>query len=242
MAFVLGSLEAYCWPYSAYPGGSVSFKIHSITPNVTITIYRIAYEDQVVQTYHLNNATRKSLPSSAYLTGCAWASDYAFTVPNTWSSGLYQAVISRDGYPEDDKSVWFVLKNLCPTAKIPTSKPCILVVAALTTYHAYNYSGGDSLYGLCDDTGLYHGEGTPTTNGGQYVGRASKVSLDRPFHHNLEDNGEPYVYESSFLQWADKNGVLTNFGIDWCTNVDLESDLTLSLSHYQLVITVGHDE
>jgi len=80
------------------------------------------------------------------------------------------------------------------------------------TYQAYNDWGGKSLYP--SDSSL----------------RARRVSFHRP-------GGMDYTREIAFLLWAKRNA----FPLEFCAGIDLHIDPFL-LSHYQLMISVGHDE
>jgi hypothetical protein len=94
----------------------------------------------------------------------------------------------------------------------PGSKSSTMLQFATTTYQAYNSWGGKSLYPW----------NSPL--------RSRKVSFDRP-------GGLDYSRETAFLLWMHKNGV----SFECCSSVDLHQDPEL-LSHYQLLLSVGHDE
>jgi hypothetical protein len=94
-----------------------------------------------------------------------------------------------------------------------TSK--ILFQLAGNTYQAYNGWGGKSLYG-------YNSDNKPAT----------RISFNRPDRYD-----DFYNWELPFIQWMETKG----FSAEYCTNVDLHADPNL-LSHYQLLLSVGHDE
>jgi hypothetical protein len=183
-----------------------------------------------------------------------WPS-YDFQIPNDWPSGAYIAMLietdeqgeqisSLDETTADgrDSKTLFVVKNSAPgqTARI-------LYKLSLTTYHAYNYSGGGNLY-----SGKYFTD--PVTKK-----RVNKVSLHRPgggtggeiltiqgddrLHSSVDayDEGSPRQtfahWDIPFISWLGKNG----YKVDYCTDLDLHEDANL-LTPYNLLLSVGHDE
>jgi hypothetical protein len=95
---------------------------------------------------------------------------------------------------------------------VPGSISPILMQFATTTYQAYNAWGGKSLY--------------PSDS----PSRSRRVSFERP-------GGIDYTREIAFLLWSRRNAI----PIECCSNIDLHDDARL-LKHYQLLLSVGHDE
>lgn len=94
----------------------------------------------------------------------------------------------------------------------PGSASPVLFQFSTTTYQAYNSWGGKSLYRS------------------DSADRSRKVSFDRP-------GGIDYTRETGFLIWLRENGI----PVECCTSLDIHEDALL-LSHYQLLLSVGHDE
>lgn len=97
----------------------------------------------------------------------------------------------------------------------PGSHTRILLQLATNTYNAYTNWGGHSLYAYHDRDGL----------------QGHRVSFDRPLGSQFEN------WEGPFVRWAESNG----FVFDYAANSDLEFHPEI-LQHYQLVLSVGHDE
>lgn len=180
---------------------------------------------------------------------------YDFQIPNDWPTGAYIAnlvetnnrgeqinsskEINADGR---DAKVLFVVKS-----NSPGQNAHILYKLSLTTYHAYNYSGGGNLYA---------GESSrdPVTKK-----RVNKVSIHRSgggtggaipdfdTGNNLPSSFDPYDQRSPrqtfahwdvpFITWLEKNA----YRVDYCTDLDLHEEHDL-LTPYNLLLSVGHDE
>ncbi len=97
----------------------------------------------------------------------------------------------------------------------PGTESSILLQLATNTYNAYTNWGGHSLYSYHDRDGL----------------QGHRVSFERPLHSQFNN------WERPFVVWAEQNGYV----LDYAVNTDLEFHPEL-LSHYRLVLSVGHDE
>jgi hypothetical protein len=129
----------------------------------------------------------------------------------------------------------------------PGQNSRILYKLSLTTYHAYNHSGGGNLY-----AGKWFTD--PATKK-----RVNKVSTHRPgggtggaiprfdTGGNLPSSFDPYDegsprqtfahWDVPFITWLEKNG----YRVDYCTDLDLHEEHDL-LTPYHLLLSVGHDE
>jgi hypothetical protein len=123
----------------------------------------------------------------------------------------------------------------------PGSQARILLAAADTTYEAYNYWGGRSLYGHgcsgLDSSGnpgaIAHIWSAPY---GLLQPRALEVSFLRPFASAVGVL-RMQTFEIPMIQWLERNG----FRVDVCAASDLHKFPEL-LSNYRLLVSVGHDE
>lgn len=180
---------------------------------------------------------------------------YDFLIPGDWPTGAYVAALSEtdeQGKPlmsanevaadSRDARLLFVVKSSAPGRNAR-----ILYKLSLTTYHAYNYSGGGNLY-----AGKWFTD--PFTKK-----RVNKVSLRRPgggtgglipdfgTGGNLPSSFDPYDegsprqtfahWDAPFIAWLEKNG----YRVDYCTDLDLHEEQDL-LTPYNLLLSVGHDE
>ena len=177
---------------------------------------------------------------------------YDFEIPNDWPSGAYIANFvetDQQGEPINNSEeasadgrnakALFVVKS-----SSPGQNAHILYKLSLTTYHAYNYSGGGNLY-----VGEWFKD--PVTKK-----RVNKVSTHRPgggtggaipdfrASNNLSNSFDPYDKESPrqafahwdvpFIVWLEQNG----YQVDYCTDLDLHEQLDL-LTPYRLLLSVG---
>ena len=178
---------------------------------------------------------------------------YDFQIPDDWPSGAYIAnLIETDKHGEpiseevsaDSRTAkaLFVVKS-----NSPGQNAHILYKLSLTTYHAYNYSGGGNLY-----VGEWFKD--PATKK-----RVNKVSIHRPgggtggaiphFDANNNLSGSVDFYDAGsprqtfahwdvpFIAWLEKN----NYRVDYCTDLDLHEERDL-LTNYRLLLSTGHDE
>lgn len=97
----------------------------------------------------------------------------------------------------------------------PGTSSKILLQLATNTYNAYTNWGGHSLYSYHDRDGL----------------QGHRVSFERP------QSSQYGSWELPFVTWAESAG----YQIDYAANNDLEFHPEI-LSHYNLVLSVGHDE
>ena len=96
-----------------------------------------------------------------------------------------------------------------------------------TTWHAYNGYGGNNLYG-----------GTGPGGGLSGVGRAYKVSYNRPFT-TRETAPEDWLFNAEYpmVRWLESNG----YDVSYTTGVDTDRRGSELLNH-RLFLSVGHDE
>ncbi|HLN13680.1 MAG TPA: N,N-dimethylformamidase beta subunit family domain-containing protein [bacterium] len=172
---------------------------------------------------------------------------YRFRIPRDWRSGAYVAMLtegdrrktpveSPDTGSADARSMkaLFVVVSKTPGVTAP-----ILYKLPFTTYHAYNYAGGGSLY---------------QNHRVSLIPFGSKVTVRRPgggtggplppSHHDFLD-----VYDSSsprqsfahwdapFIGWLEANG----YAVDYCTDLELHEHAD-HVRPYRLLLSAGHDE
>src|SRR2546422_1268663 len=214
------TFTGYASADSVIQGGTVNFFASKDPPaGAALNVYRVGLTDQLV--YSTNIA---SIPYQApgpqpgdsdlpiRIVSYNWASVYVLAVPTAWVSGLYRAEFSAG----EVLKIYFVVRSANPGA---TSS--VLLQFSTTTLHAYNPEGGRSLY-----------EKVATSD---YNLRARRVTLDRPI--SFPAFAEVYKHEVAFLRWAEYKQI----PIECCTGLDLHADSTL-VSHYQLFLSLGHDE
>jgi len=184
-------------------------------------------------------------PPRAFSQGCQWPAAATITAAADWRSGYYEVVLTIDvGGKIRRDHAFFVLR---PPAHSPNT---ILLELSTNTWHAYNDFGGHNLYTGSTTASLQR----PMARGYLYKppGPGRRVTTTHPpdpdmnthvgylrFHHLSGYAGSAGWpdWEWPFLQWAERKC----YGIDVCTNADLEDHPSL-LGGYRLLLSVGHDE
>lgn len=213
-------IEGYANLTSVAQGGTINFMVRTSEPTYNIYFYRNTtwYVSPKLTVTNLVGQNY-SYPADAYAVGCGWPVAYTLNVPTNWPSGVYMAKLVPNSAPSKYWLVPFVVREDQPGS---TSK--ILFQCSVNTWQAYNNWGGKCLY----QSGSTGGIASPI------------VSFDRPYANtasSVRGSGEYYIWESYLDRFLESQEVT----LEYCTNVDLHADPTL-LSHYNLFLSVGHDE
>ena len=250
------------WGYtdrlSYEPGDTVRFHVSTTAPTFGLQIIRDGWQPEVVFTRRGLPGTLHPTPADCSVRGCGWPVAYEFTVPPEWHSGGYvvKTVTETGGHDEIEHHGLFVVR---PTPD-RTASP-ILLVAATSTWLAYNDWGGSNAY-----------EGITGPDRDQY---SPILSTQRPFSRGFVwlPEGAPRVplpqapepgaatryphmewayangfskkyasagwasYERHFVRWAEAN----DYRFDLATQHDLQFRPEI-LDRYRCVAIVGHDE
>ncbi|MGZ8765194.1 MAG: N,N-dimethylformamidase beta subunit family domain-containing protein, partial [Acidimicrobiia bacterium] len=214
------SLQGFATQFSVDQGQTVGFKVDTTASAFTIDVYRVGW-------YQGNGARRvATLPTplaqdqpdclsdpATGLVDCGnWSQSSAWAVPATAVSGMYFARLRR---PDTGGAshVFFVVRDDDGGSKV-------VFQTNDTTWHAYNGFGGNSLY-----------SGAP-------VGRAYKVSYNRPF-----DTGAswPHTFfwqdQYPMIRFMERNG----YDMSYISGVDADAQGSELLEH-DVFVSAGHDE
>jgi len=190
---------------------------------------------------------------------------YEFPIPEEWPSGAYIAMfVERDAngnerLPDEsgpdgrDAKALFVVRSAKPGAS-----SSILYKVSLLTYHAYNFEGKRAAYCTGPDLtmtlrrpgGGTGGEvtftppnspGSPRYPNGAPCPHNGNLDFYDPYDPIPPQHGSPRQtfthWDAGFIAWLEANGYM----VDYCTDVDIHADLNF-IRHYQLLLSVGHDE
>jgi hypothetical protein len=243
-AIIEQQLEGYASPGSVAQGEAIELFVNSRVGPFTIRVFR-QDQDEVFMT-ELADVRQYGQPFPIgrldYRDGPSWPPAGRLVIPINWPSGLYLARVEATG-SSDSTVIPFVVR-----AAVPGSQATVLVFVPDTTYEAYNFWGGRSLYGF--RSSVAPGSQLPVWSYGstyahhdvhQYP-RAFRVSFRRPY--NLEPGAvfpKWQYWEVPLLRWLARNGI----AVEVCTATDLHKDganHTGLLANYRLVVSVGHDE
>ena len=234
-------IEGYASLASVVPGGTIDLMVSTSLPlPFTIQIFRMGWyggaggrlmttSDAPGGTIGPLDGVPRAMPAPTgapdYLIDARWPVSYTLAVPNTWSSGYYLAKLTRqDGF---ERYVIFVVRD-------PHSKAPLVMQASVTTWQAYNYWGGKSLYSTFDVNAETPGFAPKTSDA-----RSGIVSFDRPYEttHERDGAGEFFVWEANMVRWLERQG----HDVTYVTNLDVHADGDL-LRNRAAFLSVGHDE
>ena len=217
------SIQGFATDISVNKGETVRFKIDTDANAYRLDIYRMGYYGGLgarkIATVLPSAALPQIQPSclnqpSTGLIDCGnWAQSASWVVPASATSGIYFAKLVRTNNGGASHIVFVVRDD--------ASQSAILFQTSDTTWQAYNNYGGNSLY-----------LGSP-------VGRAFKVSYNRPFNTRVVDNGQDWVFNAEYpmVRWLEANG----YNVSYSTGVDTDRRGAQMLNH-RVFLSVGHDE
>ena len=224
-------INGYPSSSSVRPGECLSLHVSTSSSEFVARFHRYPNESDPILTVKLRSKGW-AVPASS---GADWKwPSYSVEIPEEWGPGVYLVHLreldcsAEDWGPSDPPGLLFVVRK--DAAVSPT-----IFKLPLATYHAYNFSGGGSLYrtpAFCE----------------QRLGRA--VSLRRPgggiggIVPCCEDVYKPDTtrqtfrhWDGPFIAWLLENG----YNLDFCTSLDLD-DCRGLLVDYSLLIIGAHDE
>ena len=253
-------LEVWCYTQSLSfeTGETVDFHINTTATRLSLEILRDGGEQISIHQAEEIAGIHYPTPDNFYETGCDWPVGYSWQIPSDLTSGFYLVIckVQNDkGETREHEAGFFVR----PKVGKPSAK--ILLIAATSTWIAYNDWGG---------TSNYAGLGSELLGG-----KSARLSIHRPWAKGFLSvpGGAPRkphdykvcpgdipryppiefaytrgyskyyasagwaTFERPFVQWAEQQ----DFMLDYATQHDLHYRPEL-LDAYACVITVGHDE
>lgn len=253
-------IEGYASLNSVNKGKAIDFHINTTAPSYNIDIYRMGYYAGAGA--RLMKSIEK-LPRQPQLTPCLnekgviecnWLVSISLDIPagetdpvamNYWASGIYLAKLTTNSKPVKDSYIIFVVRDDDRPATYISQLP-------VTTYQAYNFWGGKSLYTGCET----HPQGWKCADGQL---PAVAVSFNRPYgrgataasaagvgagefltnvqavrsEYNISNAGWDY----NMVRWMERQG----YDLKYITNLDLHEN-PLVLQQAKAFISTGHDE
>lgn len=245
---VAREIEGYASATSVNRGGVILLYVNTAAPTFTLEIFRMGWYRGLgarrVFGPIVVPGTDQVMPATDPATGladCDWVNPFELTTANPddaadWVAGVYLARLTAAGSGAQSYILFVVRDDHRPAD--------LLFQLSVTTYQAYNYWGGKSLY-KWGSTGRQ---------------RASKVSFNRPYSANLRNPAAAYgmgagefltnlqphpeVYKVSnagwdynMLRWLEREG----YDLAYSTNLDTHATPQLLLRH-KAWLSVGHDE
>lgn len=236
-------IRAYFEPESVAAGEVARLRISAAVDAVHVAIYRLGGQSPAI-------AVLGPLPTQLYPGGeCSRPWDWPATAIGTdaaWRSGVYLAYLhpcvssdhrtcvpsQRPPVDGRDGRALLVVRP-APGAELAP----LLYKIPLSTYHAYNFTGGGSLY---RGTSLEPGTGRRIVNLSR-PGGGTGGDLSFPEAVDVYDPTSPREgvahWDLPFLDWLHAAG----YRADVCSDLDLDRDPGL-LHGYRALVSAGHDE
>ena len=213
------SIQGFATDISVPQGGRVDFKVDTTAASYRLDIYRMGYYGgagarfvTTVTPTAVRNEDACPQDGDTGLIDCSgWAVSASWNVPADAVSGIYFAkLVAASGA---SSHVVFVVRD-------DDGASDLLFQTSDTTWQAYNPYGGNSLY-----------VGNP-------VGRAYKVSYNRPFT-TRGSSPEDWVFNAEYpmVRWLERNG----YDVSYTTGVDADR-AGAELREHRAFLSVGHDE
>jgi len=217
-------IDGYCDRMSCQAGETIGLCVSTNAEFYSAEVSRVGIQRQIIWKRDRIPGGLYPIPDQAGMFGCGWPVSVAIPVGRNWKSGIYAIQLrGQSGDRETElREAIFIVRSAQPGRENP-----ILLQVATNTYQAYNEWGG---------TNLYSGPNHP------------RASFHRPFKiYDLPlvpganwynpNTSNYHAWDEPFIIWAERAG----YGIDFCANLDLEQHPEI-LKHYQLILSVGHDE
>ena len=216
-----GEVEGYASKTSLAVGDTLEIFANVVrAQGVRCDVYRIGYYQglgaRLVSAGAGVFVHPQPLPTANSTTGlleCQWQSTFSILVEQGWVTGYYLCKLTNDDGLES-----YVPFIVCESDRVAP----LLVQASVTTWQAYNFWGGISLYI----------NRLPTAVG--FAGdRGYQVSFDRPYAAGVDIGW----VEHGLVRFIERMG----YDIGYVTNIDIDRAPEL-LDGRQLFVTAGHDE
>ena len=215
------NIQGFTTDISVNVGQTIFFKISTPAASYRIDIYRLGYyqgnDGRLMASIFPSAPLPQTQPaclseSATGLIDCGnWGISASWTVPSTATSGVYFARLVRLDTGEVG-AIIFIVRN-------DSSHSDLLFQTSDPTWQAYNNYGGNSLY-----------SGNP-------VGRAFKVSYNRPLNAIQSTGWDFFAHEYPIVRFLEANG----YDVTYSTGVDTDRN-GAQITQHKIFISVGHDE
>ncbi len=218
------SIQGFATDISVNVGQRIDFKIKTNAAAYTIEIYRLGWYGGAGARKIADVSPSAKLPqtqpeciteAATAMFDCGnWAVSASWTVPSNTVSGVHIARLRRTD-TGGDSHITFVVRQDSSTSDL-------FFQTSDATWHAYNKYGGADFY-----------------SGGGSLGRAYKVSYNRPFatRNSVERRDFLFGAEYPMIRFLERNG----YDVSYTTNVDSDRRGGLIKNH-KVFLSVGHDE
>ena len=222
------NIQGFTTEFSVNLGETVEFKIDTDATDYRLDIYRMGYygglgarKVATVEPSLILPGQEAPLydPEVGLADAGNWLVTASWDVPTDAVSGVYIAKLVREDGVFGENHVIFVVRD-------DEGGSEVLFQTSDTTWQAYNFWGGNGLYGSED-------EPYDSVLSAPPEGRAYKVSYNRPFG----DRTPFFTSELPALRWLEANG----YDVSYISGIDTDRFGSELLEH-EVFLSVGHDE
>ena len=248
-------IEGYASATSVDRGDSISLHVSTNAATFSLDVYRMGWYQglgarQVAGPIVVEGGLQPVPPpdSTTGLVDAAWASSYELETSDVvtgepWSTGIYLARLT-ESVAAKQSFVLFVVRD-------DAHRPAVLFQLPVTTYQAYNFWGGKSLYPWGSGSSAPWGSTTGTP--------ATKVSFNRPYARstnpaaasgmgagefltNVQPVAQGYPISSAgwdynMVRWLESE----QYDVGYVTNIDTHRSPEI-VANTDLFMSHGHDE
>jgi hypothetical protein len=237
-------IQAYPDSLSVIAGGTIALHIGTDHPEFRVVLFRQGALLEQMQDFGWQSTSHVGFSPGAADVDWRW-DGYDFDIPTDWLSGAYVAMLwERDGSAENgpDGGTMTTAGNFGKALFVvrtpaPGRRTTMLYRVPIATYHAYNVSGGASLYHSSPGRVTMHrpggGAGGAVTDF-ETPGMGDQDALDAASSRQTFEH-----YDARFIRWLEASGLQP----DYCADIDCHGEDGLAqMTPYGVVISVGHDE
>ncbi len=230
-------IQGYAWPPSVT--GELRIFVSTISPWFCVELHRVGASELVTRQGPFAGASVARGDSEL-----AWAWP-EYRIPLALPGGVYVAVLRRCDARGETTDIDPQLASANGEMKIVfvvrSSGAPILYKLPLFTYHAYNQTGGGSLYGVWDTVQVAlqrPGGGSGHTRTGTETGELFADGMVDPLGAPFDRQWNTFErWDGKLVRWLAARGN----SVDFCTDWDLHIEPGL-LAPYRLLVSAGHDE
>jgi len=243
-------IEGYASLSSVQKGESITLFVSTAAESFNYELYRMGWYQgkggRLIYTseHHKGTLQDTPTPDENGLVECNWKNGITIATDTQWTTGVY-IVKLKELNTHKESYIIFVVRDDAATSDICFQLP-------VTTYQAYNYWGGKSLYpegsGSLENWGFGHGK------------HANKLSFNRPYYRSTNiasakgmgagefftnvqpsaSHGYPISaasWDYNMVRWLERNG----YDLSYITSLDTHHSPKL-LKQSKIFLSQGHDE
>ena len=243
-------IEGYASLSSVNKGKNIDLFISTAAAQFSFEVYRMGWYNGTGGRLVYSSTTHKGIlqdtpsPDENGMAECNWKNEITLTIGTDWTTGVHVVKLQEHNTNKESYIIFVVRDDDAPSD--------ICFQLPVTTYQAYNYWGGKSLYP--------EGSGSLKNWGFGRGKHANKLSFNRPYYRstniasakgmgageffsNVQPNashGYPISaasWDYNMVRWLEKNG----YDLNYITSLDTHHSPKL-VAQSKIFLSQGHDE